>query len=246
MTRNKVLLIAGAAVILAGAAVLVVRNNPSTSTSDGRGTIGAPSPGVAVVQPQKSAVQVDDTSPFTHVALIPATVDPSTIRFERIKMVEVSSVMKTTTDKDCVNNAQKYIHPDGSNCQSSTPVARVKAIQATYSFDGPALAGDDSQSRSMFAVYFRPEELPVDGPVDKLKRDRAAALFDVSTSRPVVQAKGIDTQNSHYCAGNYVDGAWTQSDPKCHDDLKYVTKAVPAADWTVDIEVRHPVMAASR
>src|SRR5271165_5820060 len=112
MTTKKIALFAGAAVIVAGGLGLVIRMNPSTSTNDGHGTIAAP---------VKQAGQVDQISPFTQVASIPATVDPSTIRFEKLRMVELASKTKTTTDaQDCKD--RQFRDPDGSNCQSTTVV----------------------------------------------------------------------------------------------------------------------------
>src|SRR5579862_2667533 len=93
MTAGKMVLFAGAAVVVAGALVLALRMNPSTSTKDGQGTIGAPAP---------VAGQMDQLNPFTHVASIPAIVDPSTIRFEKLRLVELASKTKTTTNaQDC-------------------------------------------------------------------------------------------------------------------------------------------------
>jgi len=42
MTKTKISLFAGAAVVVAGALVFAIRTNPPTSTNDAHGTIGAP------------------------------------------------------------------------------------------------------------------------------------------------------------------------------------------------------------
>src|SRR5271166_467792 len=111
MTTKKIALLAGAAVVVAGGLVLAIRMNPSTS-SDGHGTIGAP---VAAVRPSG---QMDQLNPFTHVASIPAIADPSTIRFEKLRMVELASKTKTTTDtQNC--KERKFRDPDGTNCQTT-------------------------------------------------------------------------------------------------------------------------------
>ena len=111
MTTTKIALFAGAAVVVAGGLVLAIRMNPSTSTNDGHGTIAAP---VAAVQ---QTGQLDQLNPFTHVASIPAIVDPSTIRFEKLRTVELASKTKTTTDaQDCKD--RQFRDPDGTNCQS--------------------------------------------------------------------------------------------------------------------------------
>jgi hypothetical protein len=224
MTTTKIVLFAGAAVVVAGGLILAIRMNPSTSTNDGRGTIAAP------VSP----------NPFTHVASIPAIVDPSTIRFEKLRMVDVASKMKTTTDTQNCKDRQ-FREPDGTNCQATIVEERVKAVEATYSFNGPVLsAGESIPGRDTFSVYFRPEEVGADGPVEKLKRDQAASFFQVSTYRATVEQKTIDKQNSHFCEGNYVDGNWVRKDPKCQDQVQYANQTVPSPYLTVQVDLRRP------
>jgi hypothetical protein len=238
MTSTKIVLFAGAAVVVAGGLILAIKMNPSTSTNDGRGTIAAP---VAAV-PQTG--QLDQLNPFAHVASIPAIVDPSTIRFEKLQTVELASKTKTTTDPNCKD--RQFREPDGKNCQSTTVEERVKALQATYSFSGPVLsAGENVPGRDTFSVYFRPEEVGVDGPADKLKRDQAASFFQVSTYRAKVEQKVIDKQNSHFCEGNYVDGSWVHKDPKCQDQVQYINQTVPSPYLTVQVDLRHPATVAS-
>ena len=101
-------------------------------------------------------------------------------------------------------------------------------------------AGESVPGRDTFSVYFRPEEVGVDGPVEKLKRDQAASFFQVSTSRPMVEQKVIDKQNSHFCEGNYVDGNWVRKDPKCQDQVQYINQTVPSPYLTVQVDLRHP------
>ena len=132
---------------------------------------------------------MDQLNPFTHVASIPAIVDPSTIRFEKLRTVELASKTKTTTDAQNCKDRQ-FRDPDGTNCQTTTVEERVKAVEATYSYSGPVLsAGETVPGRDTFSVYFRPEEVGVDGPVEKLKRDQAASFFQVSTYRADGRAK---------------------------------------------------------
>jgi len=237
MTTTKIALFAGAAVIVAGGLVLAIRMNPSISTNDGHGAIAAP----VGVAPVKQAGQLDQVNPFTHVASIPATVDPSTIRFEKLRMVELASKTKTTTDaQDCKD--RQFRDPDGSNCQTTTVVERVKALAATYSFNGPAVSlGEANPGRDTFSVYFRPEEVDVDGPVQKLKRDQAASFFQVSTYRPTVEEKIVDKANSHFCEGSYVDGSWVRKDSKCQDQVQYADQTVPSPYLTVQVDLRNPV-----
>jgi len=237
MTTTKIALFAGAAVIVAGGLVLAIRMNPSTSTNDGHGTIAAP----VGVAPVKQAGQLDQINPYTHVASIPATVDPSTIRFEKLRMVELASKTKTTSDsQDC--KERQFREPDGSPCQTATVVERVQAVEATYSYNGPAVSsGEATPGRDTFSVYFRPEEVGVDGPVQKLKRDQAASFFQMSTYRAMVEQKVIDKEHSHFCEGNYVDGSWVRKDPKCQDQVQYANQTVPSQYLTVQVDLRQPV-----
>jgi len=237
MTTTKIALFAGAAVIVAGCLVLAIRMNPSTSTNDGHGTIAAP----VGVAPVKQAGQLDQINPYTHVASIPATVDPSTIRFEKLRMVELASKTKTTSDsQDCKERQSR--EPDGSPCQTATVVERVQAVEATYSYNGPAVSsGEATPGRDTFSVYFRPDEVGVDGPVQKLKRDQAASFFQMSTYRAMVEQKVIDKEHSHFCEGNYVDGSWVRKDPKCQDQVQYANQTVPSQYLTVQVDLRQPV-----
>jgi hypothetical protein len=235
MTTKKIALFAGAAVVVAGGLVLAIRMNPSTSTNDGHGAIAAP------VAPIRQPGQLDQLNPFTHEASIPAIVDPSTIRFEKLRTVELASKTKTTTDaQDC--KERQFRDPDGSNCQTTTVVERVKAVEATYSFNGPVIgAGESIPGRDTFSVYFRPEDLGVDGRVEKLKRDQAASFFQISTFRPMVEQKVVDNQHSHFCEGNYVDGNWVRKDAKCQDQVQYISQTAPSPYLTVQVDLRHPV-----
>ena len=236
MTTTKIALFAGAAVIVAGGLGLIIKMNPSTSTNDGHGTIAAP---------VKQAGQTDQINPYTQVASIPATVDPSSIRFEKLKVVELASKTQTVTDsQDC--KERQFREPDGTSCESIKVVERVKAVEADYSYIGPQTStgeGETGPSRQTFTVYFRPEELPVSATATKLKREQAESLFQVSTSRPMVQERVIDKQNSHFCDGNYVDGNWVQTDSKCRDQVQYANRTVPSTSWAVEVDLRHPMVA---
>jgi hypothetical protein len=235
MTTTKIALFVGAAVVVAGGLILAIRMNPTTSTNDGHGTIAAP---------VKQAGQLDQLNPFTHVASIPASVDPSTIRFEKLRTVELASKTKTMTEADCKD--RQFRDPDGTNCQGVKVEERVKAIEALYSFNATTIAaGESIPGRDTFSVYFRPEEVGADGPVEKLKRDQAASYFQVSTFRSMVEQKVIDKQNSHFCEGNYVDGNWMHKDPKCQDQVQYMNQTVPSAYLTVQVDLRHPATIAS-
>lgn len=232
MTTTQIALFAGAAVVVAGGLMLAIRMNPSTSTADGHGTIGAP------------VKQGDQLNPYSHVATIPAIVDPSTIRFEKMQLVDVASKTKTTTDADKCKD-QQFRDPGGSLfCQTTTVVERVKAIEAVYSFAGPVVAsGETSPGRDNFSVYFRPEEVGADG--TGLKRNQAESFFQVTTSRAMVEQKVVDKQHSKYCDGNYVDGNWVKKDSNCQDQVEFMNQIVPSPYMTVQIDLRHPATMAT-
>jgi hypothetical protein len=236
MNTTKIALFAGAAVIIAGGLVLALRTNSLESTKDARGAIG--------VLPSHN----QELDPFIHVASIPATVDPSTIRFEKLKTVELASKTQVTrNEQDC--KQRQFREPDGTGCETVKVLEHVKAVEADYSFIGPQASsgeGEIGPTRQTFSVYFRPEELAVSGPVEKLNREQAGSLFDISTARPVVQEKVIDQQNSHFCEGNYVDGNWVQKDPKCQQQVQYTNRNVPSEYWAVEVNLRHPGTVSTR
>jgi len=231
MNTTKITLLAGAAVVIAGGLYFAMRVNTPASTADVRGTIGVmPSP-------------TRELNPFNNVASIPATVDPSTIRFEKLKMVSLASKTQVITNaQDC--KERQFRDADGSGCETVKVLERVKAVEANYSYIGPQWSTAEGEiiapTRQTFAVYFHPEELPATKPADKLNREQGESLFAISTSRPMVQEKVVDRQHSRYCQGNYVDGNWIQKDSGCKDQVQYETRTVPSEYWAVNVEVRHP------
>jgi hypothetical protein len=106
-------------------------------------------------------------------------------------------------------------------------------------------SGESTPGRDTFSVYFKPEEVGVDGPADKLKRDQAASYFQLSTFRPMVEQKVIDKQHSQFCEGNYVDGSWVRKDPKCQDQVQYISQTVASPNLMVQVDVKHPATMAS-
>jgi len=233
MTKTQIAIFSGAAIVVAGALVFTMKHNqPATSTKEGQGIIGA--------RPETD-VTTAAIDPFTHTVSIPATVNPATIRFEKLKPVELASKIETTNNtSDCQD--RQFRDPDGTTCGSVKVIERVKALEASYSYIGPELsAGETIPGRQNFSVYFRPEEVGLDGPADKLKRDQAAVLFHVNTFRSMVEQKSIDKQNSHFCEGNYVEGHWMQKDANCRDQIQYVPQMVPSPNWTVQVDVLRSV-----
>lgn len=229
MNNTKVILFAGVAIVVALGLVFAIRTNTSTSTDQVQGTI------------VKHTADGAEINPFTNVASIPATVNPSTIRFEKLRMVELASKTKTNDVQNCKDRQSR----DGDmTCQTVTVVERVKAIEARYSYNGPVLStGEAVPGRDEFSVYFRPEELAAAGPVEKLNREQAGSLFEVSTSRSMVDEKAIDKAQSRFCEGNYVDGSWTKKDRNCQDQVQYKTVTVPSPNLLVQVDIRHAASA---
>ena len=235
MNTTKIALFAGAAVLIAGGLIIVMRMNTPSSTPDSRGAIGVPGPA--------STERASD--PFSHVASIPATVDPATIRLEKLKTVDLASKTETTTLPDC--KERQFRDPDGKNCDTVKVLETVKAVEAEFSYIGPQVTTVDAPTgpiRQSFTVYFHPEEVPATALDSNLKREQMASLFQISTSRPMVEERVMDKQNSHLCEGNYVDGNWVQKDSTCKDQVQYTTRAVPASYWAVAVDLAHPAVAA--
>lgn len=233
MNKTKILLFVGAAVVVAIGLVFAIRTNTSTSTKDVQGAIAM----------RSTQTAVNEVNPFTNVASIPSVVDPATVRFEGLKMVDLASKTKTTTDAGCKGNQSGDA---ASNCQTVAVIERVKAIEARYSYSGAVLsAGEAVPGRDHFSVYFRPEELAAAGPVEKLNREQAESLFDVKTSRPMVDEKVIDKGHSQFCAGNYVDGNWVRKDANCKDQVQYITQTVASPNLMVQVDIRRPTSASN-
>jgi hypothetical protein len=223
---KNILLFAGGAVV-ATVVAYAIHASSSTSTNDVQGTIA------------KRTSQTNEINPFTNVASIPSTVDPASIRFEKLRNVELASKTKTTTDPNGCKDRQ--FRESDMTCQTVQVIEKVKAVEARYSYSGPELStGEASPGRDTSSVYFRPEQLAAVGQIDKLNREQAESLFDLSTSRPMVDEKVIDKAHSRFCDGNYVDGNWVRKDANCKDEVVYVTQTVPSPNLQVEVDTRRP------
>ncbi len=186
--------------------------------------------------------QSEDLHPFTHLVYLPADTDPGTIRFEKGKLVKTATRMEYTAGS-C--DEAGVAEPGGSiGCGSARTAGAVPAYEATYSFSAPPLASDEYGGRYFtFQVRFRMDELPADMQKalssGKLSRADLAAYFAVTTSRGAVSAMAIDARGSQFCAGSFVDGAWT-ADRGCRDEIRYRTVTMPSGYLTVKVK---PVVA---
>jgi hypothetical protein len=179
--------------------------------------------------------------PFTHEARIPAQSDTATIRFVKIRKVQVPTRVSSTMDTAyCPELSHR--DPGGSMyCPSTQTGAPTSAYEVTYSFSGPALASDESGNRNFnFQVYLRPDELALELrralADNKASRADLAGFFTVNTQREQVRVMAIDNAQSHFCDGNFVDGAWKNDSASCRDQVSYKPVIVPSDYVTVRVD----------
>jgi hypothetical protein len=193
--------------------------------------------------PKGAGTQTEDLHPFTHLAYIPAGTDLGDIRFEQVRMVKVPTRIIYTMDR-CGELA--FGDPGGSSaCPDARTEAPVPAYEAVYSFTGQPLASDEYAGRHFtFSVLFRPDELTSDAQEAltgrNLSRPEAATYFAVTTYREPVSRVAIDGQESHFCAGNFVDGLWTHTDRGCKDTIGYRAVTAPPDYITVKVDPISP------
>ena len=178
-----------------------------------------------IAKSSASTAQEIELQPFTHVARIPADSDKGTIRFEKAKMVQVPTrIAYTINPSYCAELA--FRDPGGSTyCPYMETGSPATAYEVTYSYDGQPLGSDEDGGRNFtFQVYFRPDELApeVRQALTEKKVGRAdlAGYFTVNTFREPARRMVIDEAKSHFCDGNFVDGAWTHTDASCDDEIQ--------------------------
>jgi hypothetical protein len=210
---------------------------PSVATCFGMVAVGATAV-AATMERRGSArsgdvVETTDLQPFTHVSYVPARSSMSSIRIESIKLVKVATKRRIVTNDYYCN--QPWAEPGGSmECQRITDESPVAAYQVTYSYRGEPMASDEyGNTYFTFSVYFQPDEISprlrralANG---KIRRVELAEFFDVTTTREHVQRIVIDQANSRFCDGNYVDGNWVRTNPKCEDNIAYRSMAMPSS-----------------
>jgi len=180
---------------------------------------------------------------FTHMIRLPANVDVTTIRFERIRVVKVPATIDYPIDPaECQELVTGGLWR-ATGCTYNTIRTKIAAVEITYSFGAPPLASDEFANRSFrFSVYFRPEELPANLQEvlsrTKLTRAEAAPFFTVNIHRNSVNGMQIDRVRSRFCRESFVDGAWTPTDPSCKDKISWARVSMPSDEITVIIEPR--------
>jgi len=126
-------------------------------------------------------------------------------------------------------------------CQPITEESPVPAYQVTYSYWGRPMVSDEYGSTYFtFSVYFRQDEI---SPrlreilaLGKIRRATLEEFFEVTTSKATAQQIVIDSANSTLCDGNYFDGNWTRTNPKCEDKIVYQRVASASPYFTVRVD----------
>jgi hypothetical protein len=187
----------------------------------------------------RDVVEITELQPFTHLAYIPAGSSTSSIKIEDVKLVKVATIRRSVTNERNCN--QSFVEPGGSMyCQHTADESPVFAYRVTYSYRGQPMVSDEyGNTYFTFGVYFRPEEISprlremlASG---KLRRNAIAEFFELTTSRESVMQTVIDEARSSFCDGNYVDGNWVLTHPRCEDKVVYTKVASPSAYVTVRV-----------
>jgi len=191
-----------------------------------------------LVKTNPSTSQTGDLHPFTHLARIPAGVDPATIRLETIRAVTVPTRLKQTSDSEyCSQLASR--DPGGSMyCPETRVDVTAPAYGVTYSFAGAPLGTEDIGNRTTFTVYFRPDELTPQlwAEVAARKRSGLASYFTLSTNREQVDRQVIDNAGTHFCESRLIDGEWAHIAAGCQDKVVYTTASVLSGYITVKVD----------
>jgi hypothetical protein len=194
---------------------------------------GSPQPPASAAESVEhgEGVQIEDLHPFTHFASIPASTNPATIKFEKVKATKVYTRLRSTMDIDNCNELRSGKTPGGSMyCPLMEDESAAPVYEVTYSYDGEPLSAKTGGGYFTFHVYFHPGELSpaLRRAISEHKTDRAelATNFNVTTSRLPVRVAVTDESQSTFCDGNYVDGEWAQTDPNCKDKIigKFVSE----------------------
>ena len=207
------------------------------------GALGAASAmaGSKATETPSITVKVEELHPFTHLASLPDGSDLSSIKFEGVRIVRVATRKKSVTDPGSCALAA-HGESGSERCPYTEFQARATAYEVTYSYRGRPLASDESGSNYFtFSVYLRQDE--VDPALSKMlsghKQVKAAAadFFALTSVRNTVQSPVIDVAASSFCEGNFVDGAWAQSDRKCGENVKTTTISAPSKYVTVKVSI---------
>jgi len=190
--------------------------------------------------PAAVSTRVVPFAPFTHVATIPAEVDLSSIRFERVKLTRIPTQFVMTMDRRYCEDVVQRASGPSMFCPAFQSANRVHAYEVTYSYQGQPLASDEYGSRYFtFSVYFHPEQLaPATREAiarPRLSKADAGALFAFNSERPLVRKTMIVKAASKFCDAVVVDGYLEKADAKCEDRIVHETIAAPSTDILVRV-----------
>jgi hypothetical protein len=184
-------------------------------------------------------VAAGNTRPFTHVAWLPESADISSIKFEGIRTIKAATNLHETANSSYCR--ERSAEPGGSlYCPAITHESEVEAIEVRYSFNDRPMASDENGSTYYtFSVYFRPDEissgLRLALSSGKFARTSSSDYLKVRTSRDSIRGTEIDRVNSTPCPGNYRDGNWISTNPRCEDRVAY--REVPGHSPYIKVEV---------
>jgi hypothetical protein len=194
----------------------------------------------------RETVEVTNLQPFTHIAYIPVGADLSSIKIEGVKAVNVATKLRSVNTRYCEERVMAE-PPASLDCPRTTAESFVPAYQVSYSLKGQPMASDEYGNTNFnFSVYFRLDEFSPEArralSSGRISRTGAAEFFQLTISRDPVQQIAIDQANSTVCAGTYIDGNWTRTNPKCEDKVAYkmVVSAPPYITVKVDPNRRSP------
>jgi hypothetical protein len=198
-----------------------------------------------------SELRIPDLRPFTHYADIPAGFDTGSIRFEKVKRLELPIRIRFVPDPfACLDDASK-------DCQYKQAEFVATAYEVTYSYTGPPLASDEFGNRRFtFDVYFWDSELPaqLNQWLTSNKRNRADAgrYLAVKIYPEPMPRERIDDRQSSFCEGSFNNGLWIHSATKCEDRIVYAHTVPSSGYMTVRVDPvgaqlgRDPAMPVSR
>ncbi len=200
-------------------------------------SIGLASVMLAAAAASGQTVTANNAQPFSHEALIPANSDVSSIRLARVKRVRLP-VRIWFADSNC-EREQTFRDPGGSAYCQPGKVEWTEAYELSYSYSGQPLASDEYAGRKFtFSIYFRPEEISPEARQELSQRKTTTELsemFGMATSNAAQLRAVVDERNSRFCEGFYLDGAWSQPDQNCRDEIRVKTVTAPADYVTVRV-----------
>ena len=122
-------------------------------------------------------------------------------------------------------------------------------MKVTYLFKAPSKAAEEfGDAYYTFSVYFRADAVEP-GLIRTLSAGKlgrnAAELFEISTSRPLIQQDVVDEANSTFCDGYYGDSGWVHTNTTCEDRVTYRQVASLSPYVSVKVDLAPPYLQAA-